>query len=253
MTDMAKAMAEVDAELASALRFLMSGTSPDIKVISDGWINLIAEFQKRDHVKMEIGDIRPVSPSLAGEAKIGRKKCFLNTPLVAVLEEIKEDRGERFFHVALVYQGGGSTLAGRGDLIVTSESGAEVMVEAWNPFTMRERDLGPAPFFRLSTGTVEFVRRLADSVLTSTDPVPPLALEIPDAAWKFPAMEAEDPRLIFREREVEVGFILAMRIISSLREFAPVERPHYLRVAASKSWVSPLNTKPRAKLRLVKQ
>jgi hypothetical protein len=78
-------------------------------------------------------------------------------------------------------------------------------------------------------------------------------LDLPEDCWNFSAITSDDPRIKFRETEVEVGFILGTRIFSLLDEIEsrPVARPSYLRVASSQAWVPALNSHPRPKLRLV--
>jgi hypothetical protein len=250
MNDIAKAVMEIDVELAQALRFSVSDTRDDIEPIARFWKDLIADIKNGEQTLVLAGDIRPVL--VEGPVKIGSQEKTLNSPLVAVIEDITTSGDEAgLYRCALVYQGGGRVIAGPGDIIANSGD-SQVMIEAWNMFTLQEKDLGPATFFQLSQKTVEAVKIYAafDSQLGHEE-YP--ELDISENCWKFPAMTSDDPRLRFRETEVKVGYILGVRIFALLDEIEtrPVKRPLYLRLASSQKWVPALSNQPRPKLRLV--
>jgi hypothetical protein len=252
MDDIAREVLEVDVELAKAIRFSASTyTRDDIEPLVGFWNALISDIQKHDQTLILAGEIRPVL--VKGPVKIGSQKMSLNSPLVAVIEDITPSGDEAgLYRCALVYQGGGRILAGPGDIAVTSEdSGAEVIVEAWNTFALQEKDFGPTTSFQLSQETVEAVKIYAAFQPQEDGVYPPL--DLPEECWAFPIMTSDDPRLEFRETEVEVGAILGTRMFSLLDEIEsrPVARPSYLRVASSQAWVPALNSHPRPKLRLV--
>jgi len=251
MDDIAKAVMEVDVDLAQALRFSVSYTRDDIEPIAKFWHDLIADIKNGDQTVILAGDIRPVL--VEGPVKIGSQEKTLNSPLVAVIEDITtNDDTAGIYRCALVYQGGGRVIAGPGDIMAVSGE-SEIMLEAWNMFTLQEKDLGPTSGFQLSQETVEAVKVYAAfQPQPGQEEYPPLTA-IPEDCWKFPAMTSGDPRLRFRETEVEAGYILGVRIFTLLDEIEsrPVERPNYLRVASSQKWVSPMNNHPRPELRLV--
>ena len=251
MNDIDKEVMEVDIELAQALRFSVSDTRDDIEPLATFWKELIADIKKGDWTLVLAGDIRSVL--IEGPVKIGSKEKTLNSPLVAVLEDITPSGDEAgLYRCALVYPGGSRIIAGPGDIMATSGE-SEVMVEAWNMFTLQEKDLGPAAEFQLSQEIVEAAKIYAAfQPQPEHEEYPPLP-GIPEDCWKFPTMAPDDPRLQFRETEVEAGYILGVRVFALLDkiESHPAVRPDYLRVVSSQAWVSPMNSHPRPKLRLV--
>jgi len=251
MGNIERVAVKVDVELAQALRFSVSGASPAVQNLTRFWKKLIADLKQGDQTPILAGDIRPVL--VEGPVKIGSKEHTLNSPLVAVIEDITTSGDEvGLYRCALVYQGGGRFIAGSGDIIATSWD-SEVMVEAWNTFTLQEKDLGPAAFIQLSQKAVEAVKSYAAFQPQPGNKEYPPLMGIPEDCWKFPAMTSGDPRLQFRETETEVGFVLGVRIFALLDEIEarPVVRPGHLRVVSSQRWVSPMNSHPRPKLRLV--
>lgn len=251
MDSITRAMMEVYVELAQALRFSAPNTRDNIEPLVERWNTLISDIQQRDQTLILAGEIRPVL--VKESVKIGSQTRNLNSPLVAVIENITTSSdSDGLYRCALIYQGGGRVIAGPGDIaVVSKDSGAELMIEAWNTFTLQEKDLGPATHFQLSQKTVEAVKIYAAFQPQEDGVYPPL--DLPEDCWKFSAMEFEDPRLRFRETEVEVGFILGTRIFSLLDEMEarPVKRPLYLRLASSQKWAPALSSHPRPKLRLV--
>ena len=226
MNDIDKEVMEVDIELAQALRFSVSDTRDDIEPLATIWHDLIADVINFDQTLILAGDIRPVV--VKGLVSFGSKKINLNSPLVAVIEDITPSGDEAgLYRCALVYQGGGRVIAGPGDIIATSGD-SQVMIEAWNMFTLQEKDLGPATFFQLSQKTVEAVKIYAAFQPQPEDGGRYPLLDLPEEVWNFPLMCKDDPRIKFRLAEIEVGFILSMRGIRTLPEVKPVERPNDL-------------------------
>jgi hypothetical protein len=109
-------------------------------------------------------------------------------------------------------------LAGPGDLILSSDRSpaGEIFVEPWNSYTLRSKDLNPA-ITKVDRTIVEALRTLAA-----------YPTGYPDWAEHPRPMEENDPRIFFREMEIEVGYTFSSVSVSSLIQ--ELERPPLLLV-----------------------
>ena len=137
------------------------------------------------------GQLRFLKPGLAG----WHNGYFFNPPCVLVLETAKEIADEIF--VAQVYHEIG--LAAPGDLILDDDrSGAgDLFVECWNTYTLKSSYLGPI----IATVTPEII----ETVKTMEKQ----ADFLPDWALLPKPLTEHDPRLYFRELEIETGYVFA--------------------------------------------
>ncbi|MBN1106432.1 MAG: hypothetical protein JXL84_23715 [Deltaproteobacteria bacterium] len=127
---------------------------------------------------------------------------FYNPPAVLVLE-----RSESLSDAVLVAQTYHDvTLAGPGDLILPKDRSplGEMFVEAWNTYTLRLRDLTPSPW------------RVEQSVLQALKTLESDPAAYPEWALHPRPMDSEDPRIYFREMEVEVGYVFSSVAASGL-------------------------------------
>jgi len=134
---------------------------------------------------------------------------YFNPPCVLVLEADSEMADEIF--VAQVYHD--ISLAGPGDLILEGAGAGveDVFVECWNTYTLKSSYLGPL----IGTVTAEIVAAVK-TLETRPD-------SLPDRAPLPAPLTEHDPRLYFRELEVEVGFTFASRAVDEI--LAANEKP----------------------------
>jgi hypothetical protein len=155
----------------------------------------------------EPGDIRPI------RAELGRwrEDAFYNPPLVLVVETHAPISDVGLLRIAQTYHD--LALAGPGDLVLQSDRSpiGEIFIEPWNTYSLRAADLGPV-IGKVGPDVVDAVKALEAD---------------PDAyiEWAMHPrpMAPEDPRLYFREMEVEVGYVFASESVSAILEH--LERP----------------------------
>jgi hypothetical protein len=115
------------------------------------------------------------------------------------------------------------TLAAPGDLILTAEQtgSEELLVECWNTYTLKVNDLGPVEG-TVSPEIIAAVRKLAPVCVQRTGRADPEAEGHDWIRVPRPLMD-NDPRIYFRELEVEVGYTFAAVAASKL--MAALEQP----------------------------
>lgn len=141
---------------------------------------------------------------IKSERRGWREGNFYNPPAVLVIEKsgaISDD-----VLVAQTYHD--IALAGPGDLILKGDRSpfGGIFVEPWNTYTLRLRDL-ESPLCRVESSVVAAVRAL------EADPT-----AYPEWALHPKPMAPEDPRIYFREMEVEVGYAFSSMAVSGLVE-----------------------------------
>jgi hypothetical protein len=129
-------------------------------------------------------------------------ESYFNPPLVVVLNDESHVLDEA--EVAQVYHD--LVLAGPGDLILTDDQTGigELFIEPWNRYTLRKQDLS-APVAILETDLICTVRLLSED-----------ERRYPSWAMRPRPFKPEDPRIYFREMEIEVGYVFAGRSVSLL-------------------------------------
>ena len=131
-----------------------------------------------------------------------RDGYFYNSPAVLILERDEAISDEVL--VAQTYHD--IVLAGPGDLILGRDRSpvGEIFIEPWNTYTLRLRDL-ERPLCRVKNSIVEAVTAL------DSDPT-----AYPEWALLPRPMAPDDPRIYFREMEVEVGYFFSSAAVSEL-------------------------------------
>lgn len=147
---------------------------------------------------IEPGQLRHIRSDLA----CWRNGYFYNPPLIMVLENTRAISDD-VLAAQVCHETG---LAGPGDLILShSQTGAgKLFVEPWNVYTLKRRDLGPAKG-RVSEEIVTHVRELENN-----------PEKLPDWAPITMPFKENDPRLYFREMEIEVGYVFSSRSVAAL-------------------------------------
>lgn len=150
----------------------------------------------------------PIGPGslcvICQELGTWQEGLYYNPPAVLVLEETAR-LGDDLL-VAQVYHD--ITLAGPGDLILSPERSpvGEILVESWNVYTLCKGAL-EAPAGKVDAHVLAGVRAL---------------MEDPEAypAWAPvpPPLEPEDPRIYFREMELQVGYLFSAGAVQELLE-----------------------------------
>ena len=146
------------------------------------------------------GEIRLIRPEL------GRwhEGCYYTPPAVLLLKPIEGVQSA--FRAAQVY--GDADLAGPGDLVLepACTGTMELMVECWNSYPVMSDQLGG----RLGDVSEEVLKAVSD---LAEDP------------WRYPewavvpaALGDDDPRVYFRELEVEVAHLFARDAVSAVLE-----------------------------------
>jgi hypothetical protein len=151
------------------------------------------------------GQIRFIKPQLAH----WQENRYYNPPCVLVTE-VSPGKTDRIT-VAQIYHD--TALAGPGDLILSeAQTGCfELFVECWHTYSYRAGDLGP-PLGAVDAAILEAVTQMKKDPDT-----------LPDWALLPMPMKEHDPRLYFRELEVEVGFAFASRAVAEI--MAEMEQP----------------------------
>jgi len=144
------------------------------------------------------GQLRFFRHDLAG----WRNGLFYNRPLVLVIEKVNAVSDDVL--VSQTYFD--LSMAGPGDLILTGRQTpvGDLFVETWNSYTLKAADLGK------SVGHIDPEVEASIKTLLK-DP-----LAYPDWAMVPRPFVDQDPRIYFRELEVEVGFFFATRSVSAL-------------------------------------
>ena len=146
-----------------------------------------------DQKEIQAGQIRLIKP------EYGRwvSGLFYNPPYVMVLNRSPDIMDK--VKVAQVYHD--LNLAGPGDLILEKEQTGvlDLFVECWNTYTLKSEYLGPV-IGNVSAEIVEAVIQMEDSEEAT-----------PEWAMLPMPIRAHDPRLYFRQLEVEVGYTFASR------------------------------------------
>jgi hypothetical protein len=131
-----------------------------------------------------------------------RDGLFYNPPLVLVLETTQEISNEvlvsqTYFDISL---------AGPGDLILTDQQTpvGDLFVEPWNTYTLRGADLGEV-LGCVDTELIDAVKSLEKNLGAH-----------PDWAMLPRPFGDHDPRIYFRELEVEVGYAFSSRSVAEL-------------------------------------
>lgn len=149
------------------------------------------------------GQVRPAAVS-----GVWRGSYHYNPPLVMILEKVNAVADE----VLVAQTWIDPVMAGPGDLLlpddVTPFQG--IFVESWNTYTLRSRDLGPV-LCRLENEVLEAVRTMAGDHLV-----------YPSWALVPRPFMAADPRIAFRELEVETAYSFSFRAAMELAEIAEV-------------------------------
>ncbi len=142
------------------------------------------------------------NPPLAGEIRLLRKELgrwheglYYTPPAILLLRPLEED--PQAFRAAQVHFD--AELAGPGDLVLEpARTGTtELIVECWNSYPVTREQLGS----RLGAVSPEVMRAV---FALAEDP-----WNYPDWAVVPPEMSEEDPRLYFRELELEVAHLFA--------------------------------------------
>ena len=156
-----------------------------------------AEFGEKA-TDTKIGQIRCVHAGLGG----WHKGLYYNPPCILVI-----DANEAYpdaVRVVQIYHD--ITLAAPGDLILTSEQTGfgECFAESWNAYTLKIADL-ENPVGCVSDEIVDRIRRMGED----SDTLPEWAIA------PKPLIE-HDPRIYFRQLEVEVGYVFSSRSVAEL-------------------------------------
>ena len=144
------------------------------------------------------GELRLIHPACAQ----WRNDHYYNPPLILILERIEEIPGAVL--AAQTYHD--TTMAGPGDLILRADqtSGLDLFIEPWNIYTLSADHLGPL-VGRVSDDIIGAVKRLDQN----PDALPPWGIH------PLPMLE-NDPRIYFRQMEVEVGYTFAVSAADGL-------------------------------------
>ena len=131
-----------------------------------------------------------------------REGYYYNPPAVMLIEETGAVSDDVL--VAQIYWD--VALAGPGDLIVPSSRSplGEIFVEPWNIYTLRLRDLN---------SSLAKVDQIVVKALKALEADPDA---YPNWAPQPRPMEEDDPRVYFREMEVEVGYNFSSTAVSGL-------------------------------------
>ncbi|MFH1351733.1 MAG: hypothetical protein ABII26_12490, partial [Pseudomonadota bacterium] len=144
------------------------------------------------------GQFRPVRESFTG----WRNGFYYNPPLVLILET--PENLLNAVNVAQTYHD--ISLAGPGDLILTEErlSIGPLFVEAWNAYTLKTDRLGPV-VGKVTSDIIDAVKRLQKDPSAYSE-------------WAMhprPIIE-HDPRVYFRELEVETGYTFSAKAVAEI-------------------------------------
>lgn len=170
------------------------------------WEELTTELAR---LKLEERPVAEDPPPAAGQirylrADLGRWKddCYYTPPAVLLLEPIVGLEGA--FRAAQIHFD--PELAAPGDLVLDHErtGTGDLMVECWNTYPVTAESLGPA------------VGCLAPEILAAAQRMARDPGALPTWAVNPPAMREHDPRIYFRELEVEVQYLFASEAVAWL-------------------------------------
>lgn len=180
----------------------------------EAWIALSRELENLFEGEKEHEQVEKVNPGqfrfLRKDLSRWREGLFYNPPMVLVLENtsvISDD--------LLVSQACHDiSLAGPGDLILRDHQTpvGDLFLESWNIYTLKAADLGK----NLGCVPPEII-----NAVKSLEKEPDA---YPDWAILPRPFTVNDPRIYFRELEVEVGYTFAVRSVSGLMEEAEAPR-----------------------------
>jgi len=180
----------------------------------EAWIDFSTKIEDLFWQAKRTYKIEEVCPGqfrfLRGDLGRWRESLFYNPPMVLVLENtgvISDD-----VLVSQIYHD--ISLAGPGDLILTDSRtpAGDLFVESWNIYTLKASDLGA------SLGCVP------PEIINAVKSLEKEPDEYPDWAILPRPFTVNDPRIYFRELEVEVGYTFAVRSVSELMEEAEAHR-----------------------------
>jgi hypothetical protein len=148
--------------------------------------------------KVMPGQLRFVRHDLA----CWRARLFYTPPLVVVIDNVHAVSDDIL--VAQTYFD--LSMAGPGDLILTDRQTpvGDLFVETWNVYTLKAADLGASPG-AIDSGIMSAIKQLQEN---------PDAY--PDWAMIPRPFSDQDPRIYFRELEVEVGYVFSSPSVSRL-------------------------------------
>ena len=153
-----------------------------------------------EHKPVRPGQLRLVQP----DPGLWRENYFYTAPMVLTLKRTTAIPGAIL--VAQIYHD--IQMAAPGDLILTADDVAlgPLMVECWNTYTVKETHLGPALY------TVP--QRVMDAVLECENQ----SEFCPEWAMLPRPLAENDPRIFFRELELEVAYTFSSQSVSQLME-----------------------------------
>ena len=188
----------------------------------DAWIDLSSKiedllWEARSYKEEEVcpGQFRFLRKELCR----WRDGLFYNPPLVLILENtgvISDD-----VLVAQIYHD--ISLAGPGDLILmdTHTPAGDLFVESWNIYTLKASDLG------VSLGSIP------PEIINTIKALEKEPDAYPDWTVLPRPLTVNDPRIYFRELEIEVGYTFAVSSVSELMEEAETPRLRLVYASAS--------------------
>jgi hypothetical protein len=171
----------------------------------------LAQEMERMHPSVEkpkLDDGRPVHPGqfcfVRPDAGVWRENYFYTPPMVFIIKRISSIPGAIL--AAQTYHD--IQMAAPGDLIVTADDSVlgPLFVECWNTYTLKETLLGPP------LDTVP--ERVMDAVLEYENQ-PGFC---PEWAMLPRPLAENDPRIFFRELELEVAYTFSSQSVSQIME-----------------------------------
>lgn len=178
--------------------FCSTGMSDDL----EHWEALAESFpvspEQKEPTPVALGQLRYIKKKRAG----WRDGNYYTPPMVLTLD-IPSDIPDAVT-VAQTYSD--ITLAGRGDLILENDQSnfSELFIECWNTYSLRIEDLD------------ELVSEVSPEVADAAIEMRKSPDYLPDWAMLPAPMTENDPRIFFREMEVEVGFTFSYPAVSEL-------------------------------------
>jgi hypothetical protein len=166
--------------------------------LAAGWKKALPAPASSGEADVAPGEIRFIRRELGR----WRQNLYYTPPAVLVLSAVAGIRGA--FRAAQLFFG--SALAAPGDLVLEhARTGAgELMVECWNTYPVKGEELGAR------------VGEVSDEVLAAVHALGKDPSAVPDWAVYPPRMREHDPRIYFRELEVEVSYVFASEAVSEL-------------------------------------